>query len=73
MRVKARDGNTYEVASAPPGGSHEVSYEGDNVGSFVLHPDEPEVTVKSSQVTEVLLVDIAERFVASGGGPEDIA
>ncbi|MFT3764050.1 MAG: hypothetical protein QM820_00775 [Minicystis sp.] len=73
MKVKARDGKVYEVSTAPPGGTHEVHRDGALVGTFVLEPKETVVTVKSKQVTETLLVDIADRFVAQGGGPMGIA
>jgi hypothetical protein len=73
MKIKARDGKTYDVGTAPPGGSHEVRLDGALVGGFVLEPDETVVTVKSKLVTEALLVDIADRFVAQGGGPMGIA
>jgi len=69
MKVKARDGKTYEVQTAPPGGSHEVRLDGAVVGSFELLPKETRVSVKSKAVTEILLVDIADRFVAQGGAP----
>jgi hypothetical protein len=69
MKIKARDGKVYEVGTAPPGGSHQVSLDGTVVGSFVLEPQETVVTVKSKQATEALLVDIADRFVAKGGAP----
>jgi hypothetical protein len=73
IQVKARDGNTYNVSTAPPGGSHEVDLGGTVVGSFVLLPKETKVKVKSKLVTETLLVDIADRFVAKGGAPMGIA
>ena len=73
MKVKARDGKVYEVDTAPPGQSHEVRLNGAIIGSFVLEPEETVVTVKSKQATEALLVDIADRFVAEGGGPMGIA
>jgi hypothetical protein len=69
MKVKARDGKVYEVASAKPGGSHEVRLDGALVGSFVLLPRETRVTVSSKLATEALLVDIADRFVDLGGAP----
>ena len=52
MKIKARDGKTYDVDTAPPGGSHEVRLDGVVVGSFVLEPEETVVTVKSKSVTE---------------------
>jgi hypothetical protein len=73
MKIKARDGKTYDVDTAPPGGSHEVRLDGTVVGSFVLEPEETVVTLKSKLVTETLMVDIADRFVAQGGGPMGIA
>jgi hypothetical protein len=73
MQIKARDGKTYDVDTAPPGGSHEVRLDGKVVGAFVLEEEETKVTVKSKQMTEILLVDIADRFVAKGGGPMGIA
>jgi hypothetical protein len=73
IKIKARDGKTYEVDTAPPGGSHEVRLDGAVVGSFVLEPEETKVTVTNKKVTETLLVDIADRFVAKGGGPMGIA
>jgi len=72
MKVKARDGKTYEVKTAPPGGSHEVQLDGAVVGAFELLAAETRVHVKSKQVTEILLVDIADRFVAQGGAPMGI-
>ena len=73
MKVKARDGKVYEVSTAPPGGTHDVHQGSVLVGTFVLEPDETVVTVKSKDATEKLLVDIADRFVAQGGGPMGIA
>ncbi len=73
MKIKARDGKTYDVDTAPPGGSHEVRLDGKVVGAFVLEPEETVVTVKNKAVTEATLVDIADRFVAKGGGPMGIA
>ena len=73
MKVKARDGKTYDVSTAPPGGSHEVKLDGAVVGSFVLLETETKVTVKKKPATEALLVDIADRFVAQGGAPMGIA
>lgn len=73
MKVKARDGKVYEVSTAPPGGSHEVSIGGEVVGSFVLEERETKVSVKSKKADEALLVDIADRFVAQGGAPMGIA
>ncbi|AUX42872.1 hypothetical protein SOCE26_043070 [Sorangium cellulosum] len=72
MKIKARDGKIYEVTTAPPGGSHEVRLDGKVIGSFVLLPDETQVTVKSKPATDTLLVDIADRFVAEGGAPMGI-
>jgi len=69
MKVKARDKKVYDVGTAPPGGTHEVHLDGALVGSFVLEPKETVVTVKSKAVTEVLLVDIADRLVPQGGKP----
>ncbi len=73
LKVKARDGKVYEVSTAPPGGSHEVKLDGSVMGSFVLLPAETKVSVKSKAMTEILLVDIADRFVAQGGAPMGIA
>jgi hypothetical protein len=73
MRIKARDGKTYEVGTAAPGGTHDVRLDGAVVGSFVLEPQETVVHVKSKAANEALLVDIADRFVAQGGGPMGIA
>jgi hypothetical protein len=73
MKIKARDGKTYDVTNAPPGGTHEVRLDGAVVGTFVLLPAETRVNVKSKQANEMLLVDIADRFVAEGGGPMGIA
>ena len=73
MKVKARDGKTYEVTNAPPNGEHEVYFDKNLVGTFVLLPAETKVSVRSNSMTEILLVDIADRFVAQGGGPMGIA
>lgn len=73
MKVKARDGKVYEVSTAAPGGTHEVRRDdGTLVGTFVLEPNETVVAVKDKRVTEILLVDIADRFVAQGGSPMGI-
>lgn len=73
MKVRARDGKTYEVTNAPPNGEHEVYFEKNLVGTFVLLPAETKVSVRSNSMTEILLVDIADRFVAQGGSPMGIA
>jgi hypothetical protein len=73
MKVKARDGKVYDVSTAPPGGSHEVKFDGSVIGSFVLLETETKVTVKKKPATEALLVDIADRFVAQGGAPMGMA
>jgi hypothetical protein len=73
MRIEARDGRTYDVSAAAPGGRHEVRFEGKLVGSFVLLPDETRVEVVAKPATESLLVDVADRFVAKGGGPMGVA
>lgn len=73
MKVKARDGKVYEVSTAPPGGTHEVKLDGSVLGTFVLEPRETVVQVKSKPMTETLLTDIADRFVAQGGAPMGIA
>jgi len=73
IKVKARDGKFYDVGTAPPGGTHEVKQDGSVVGTFVLLPKETKVSVKSKAVTETLLVDIADRFVAQGGAPMGMA
>jgi hypothetical protein len=73
MKVKARDGKTYDVTTAPPGGEHEVYFEKKLMGTFKLLPTETKVSVRSNGMTEILLVDIADRFVAQGGGPMGMA
>ena len=73
MKIKARDGKTYDVGTAPPNGEHTVHLDGDLVGSFVLLARETQVTVKDKRATETLLVDIADRFVEKGGAPMGIA
>ena len=73
MRIKARDGKVYEVSTAPPGGAHEVRLDGAAIGSFVLEESETKVTVSDPRATEILLVDIADRFVAQGGAPMGMA
>lgn len=73
MKVKARNGKTYDVTTAPPGGEHEVYFEKSLMGTFTLLPAETKVSVRSNAMTEILLVDIADRFVAQGGAPMGIA
>lgn len=73
MKVKARDGKTYDVTNAPPNGEHEVYLDKKLLGTFVLLPAETKVSVRSNAMTEILLVDIADRFVAQGGAPMGIA
>ena len=72
MQINARDGKLYEVSTAPVGGTHEVTYHGTLVGTFVLKSRETVVHVKSQLVTESTLVDIADRFVDKGGAPMGI-
>ncbi len=72
MKVRARDGKTYDVSSAPPGGRHDVSLDGARVGAFVLEPRETKLFPEKG-TSEALLVDIADRFVALGGAPMGIA
>lgn len=72
IQVKARDGKVYDVSKAPPGGAHEVKLGGVLLGTFTLLPQETKVSVKSKTMTEILLVDIADRFVAAGGAPMGI-
>ncbi|MFO0590771.1 MAG: hypothetical protein U0441_24725 [Polyangiaceae bacterium] len=72
MQVKARDGKVYDVSTAPPGGAHEVKLGGVLLGTFTLLPQETKLNVKSKSMTETLLVDIADRFVAAGGAPMGI-
>ena len=73
MKVRARDGKTYEVTTAPPGGEHEVHLDKKLMGTFKLLPTETKVSVRDKAMTEILLVDIADRFVAQGGAPMGIA
>ena len=73
MKIKARDGRTYDVSEAAPGGRHEVRLDGKVVGAFVLLEDETKVEPKAAPATDVVLVDIADRFVAAGGAPMGIA
>lgn len=73
LKVRARDGKTYEVTTAAPGGDHEVYLDGKLMGTFKLLPTETKVSVRSNAMTEILLVDIADRFVAQGGAPMGIA
>ena len=73
MKITARNGQTYDVSTAPPGGVHEVRLGGDLIGTFVLLPRETKVTVKNKKADEGLLVDIADRFVEAGGGPMGIS
>lgn len=73
LKVRARDGKTYEVTTAAPGGDHEVTLDGKLMGTFKLLPTETKVSVRNDAMTEILLVDIADRFVAQGGAPMGIA
>lgn len=73
MKVRARDGKTYEVKTAPPGGAHEVYLDSQLMGTFTLLPDETKTSVRNKAMTDILLVDIADRFVAQGGAPMGIA
>lgn len=72
MKVRARDGKTYDVDTAPPGGKHHVRLDGASLGSFVLEPRETKL-YPANGMTEALLNDIADRFVEAGGGPMGIA
>jgi hypothetical protein len=69
MKVKARNGKTYDVSTAPPGGEHQVTLGGAAVGAFVLEADTTRVTQKSNEANETLLKEIAEIFVDQGGAP----
>ena len=50
-----------------------LELDGEVVGTFVLEPRETIVNVRTKQVTEALLLDIADRFVAQGGASMGIA
>ena len=70
MKVKVK-GKTYDVSTAPPGGSHEVSLDASKVGSFIIEPRE--IKLSPSTITEKLLLEIAEAFIDKGGAPMGIA
>lgn len=69
MKIRAKDGRTYEVAEAAPGASHKVSHDGAEVGSFVLEAERTRLSVKAKPMTEALLREIADEFVERGGAP----
>jgi hypothetical protein len=73
FKIKARDGNTYDVKTAAPGEAHEVRRDGTVVGSFVLKPEETVISLVGTLADEALIDDIAERFVGLGGVPMGIA
>jgi hypothetical protein len=70
MKVKVK-GKTYEVSTAPPGGSHQVALDGTGVGSFVIEPREIKLSAKG--ISDKLLLEIAEAFIDLGGAPMGIA
>ncbi|MEZ4298477.1 MAG: hypothetical protein R3B70_26230 [Polyangiaceae bacterium] len=73
MKVRARDGKTYEVTSAPPGGEHEVYFKKPSWAHSPFSPPRQRSVSAATPMTEILLVDIADRFVAQGGAPMGIA
>jgi hypothetical protein len=70
MKVKVK-GKTYEVSTAPPGGSHQVTLDGGSLGSFVIEPRE--IKLAPSGISDKLLLEIAEAFIDLGGAPMGIA
>ena len=73
MQVKAKNGKTYDVSTAPPGGEHLVKLAGAVVGSFVLDGEATRVTKTTPDADERLLREIADTFVDLGGSPMGIA
>ena len=73
MKVKASNGKTYDVSTAPPGGEHEVKLGAEVVGAFVLEPEETRITKTTKSANERLVLEIADRFVDQGGSPMGIA
>jgi hypothetical protein len=73
MKIKASNGKTYDVSSAPPGGEHVVRLGNDVVGGFIIEPATNKITKTTSNTGEKLLNEIADKFVDEGGGPVGIA
>jgi hypothetical protein len=73
MRIKASNGKTYDVSTAPPGGEHTVKLGSDVVGAFIIEPDTTRITKSTPAAGDRLLHEIADKFVDEGGGPVGIA
>jgi hypothetical protein len=73
MKIKASNGKTYDVSSAPPGGEHVVRLGSDVVGGFIIEPETNKITKSTTNAGEKLLNEIADKFVDEGGGPVGIA
>ncbi|HVY44380.1 MAG TPA: hypothetical protein VHB21_00820 [Minicystis sp.] len=72
MKIKASNGKTYEVSTAPPGGEHVVKLGSAVVGGFVIEPETTRITKSTADASERLLHEIADKFVDEGGGPVGI-
>ena len=73
MKIKASNGKTYDVSTAPPGGEHTVKLGSDTVGAFVIEPDTNRITKSTPAASDKLLNEIADKFVDEGGAPVGIA
>jgi hypothetical protein len=73
MKIKASNGKTYDVTTAPPGGEHVVRLGSDVVGGFIIEPATNRITKTTAGAGDKLLNEIADKFVDEGGGPVGIA
>jgi len=72
MKIKASNGKTYDVSTAPPGGEHVVKLGADVVGGFIIEPETTRITKNTAQAGDKLLHEIADKFVDEGGAPVGI-
>ena len=72
MKIKARDGKTYEVKATGNAETFEVWLGADQVASFVIEEDVNRVRLAAAgkgKTTEKTIDEVANQFVDKGGAP----
>ena len=75
MKIKARDGKSYEVRETGSRETFEVYVGSDHVATFVLDDDKTHVTVTAAgqkKTKEATIREVADEFVDKGGAPMGI-
>lgn len=72
MKIKARDGKTYEVRQTGSRETFEVHLGSDHVATFVIDEDKTHVTITAAgqkKTREATIREVADEFVDRGGAP----